>query len=100
MSRLRFYLVFATGSAVVLTLLSALWVVSGMSNSIIDPIVLTFPFLSTWVVGAMCYPHIDFEDAPKIVGFLILGGLSFIQWFSVGLVIAYLFRLYRLRFHK
>jgi hypothetical protein len=94
MPRLRFYLLFATGSAVVFTALSALLL--ALRFSIAD-ITLTVPMLSAWVVTAIFYPHYDFRDAPDSVHAVFIWGLFFIQWFPIGLVIAYFFRLYRLR---
>lgn len=97
MSKLRFYFLFASGNAVVLTALSALWLFFRLPYG---GIILTLPMLSVWVVGAISYPHLDLEGSPEIVGLVILAGLIFIQWFPVGLVVAYLFRSYRLRRHE
>ena len=95
MSRLRFYLLFAAGSAVVLTLLSALWLYLRLPGC---GILLAFPVLTTFTFAAICFPNIDCNDGlPDIVGFVVYGGLFFIQWFLLGLVIAHFFRSYRLR---
>jgi hypothetical protein len=63
-------------------------------------IVLTVPLLIEWFVVIVFDPHLDFEGAPEYIRTIIVSGLFFIQWFPVGLVLAYLFRLLRLRCHN
>jgi hypothetical protein len=94
MGRWRFYLWFATISSIALGVLSFLALILGLPGFFM---IFAIPFGCMEAIAAYCSNHnIDLKNMSAVwLGFGC--GLVFLQWFPVGLVIAYLYRLYRSR---
>ena len=92
MSKWRFYLLFATKSSIALGVLSFLASFLGLPGFFMF---FAIPFGSMEAIAAYCSNHnIDLKNMSAVLWLGFGCGLFFFQWFPVGLIIAYLYRLY------
>ena len=101
----RFYFRFALITAVILTAFTLLLDFASRFSTLFGDIyrfVVSIPWVTTWILEAEVYTRHPFPEGgimeSMLAGFLWL--FIFMQWYIVGLAVAFLFRLFRLRSHK
>ena len=101
----RFYVRFALICATVMTAFTLILDLASRFSNMFGAIyrfIVSIPWVTTWILEATVYTRHPYPEGGTMERFLagFLWVFIFLQWFIVGLAIAFVFRLIRLKSHN